>query len=217
MNTLSSPRVVRVLDRLFAEADASEPAMDAAVAGTDVSAMITSRTGYREFYGLLKEIPLPVSRETGTLLYMLVRSARAQSVLEFGTSFGVSTTYLASALRDNGGGRIITTEFEASKVERACKNLTEAGLIDLVEIREGDALQTLARDLPETLDVVLLDGAKALYANVLALAEPRLRPGSLVLADDARYCAEFVNRMRGAADSYVSVPLAGDLEMAMRL
>jgi len=73
MNTLSSPRVVRVLDRLFAEADASKPAIDAVVAGTDVSAMITSRTGNREFYGLLKEIPLPVSRETGALLYALVR------------------------------------------------------------------------------------------------------------------------------------------------
>lgn len=217
MNILSSPRVVRVLDRLFAEADASEPAMDAAVAGTDVPAMITSRTGYREFYGLLKEIPLPVSRETGALLYMLVRATRAQSVLEFGTSFGVSTTYLAAALCDNGGGRVITTEFEASKVDRARKNLTEAGLIDLVEIREGDALQTLARDLPETLDVVLLDGAKALYTDVLALVEPRLRPGSLVLADDARHCTDFVNRMREATDRYVSVPLAGDLEMAMRL
>jgi predicted O-methyltransferase YrrM len=64
---------------------------------------------------------------------------------------------------------------------------------------------------------VLLDGAKALYADVLALVESRLRPGTLVLADDARYCAEFVNRMRAAADSYVSVPLAGDLEIAMRL
>jgi predicted O-methyltransferase YrrM len=217
MTILSSPRVAQVLDRLFAEADASEPAMNAVVAGTDVSTMITSRTGYREFYALLKEIPLSVSRETGALLYSLARATRAQAVLEFGTSFGVSTIYLAAALRENGGGRIITTEFEASKVERARKNLTEAGLIDLVEIREGDALQTLAHDLPETLDVVLLDGAKALYADVLALVEPRLHPGSLVLADDARHCADFVNRMREAVDSYVSVPLAGDLEMAMRL
>jgi predicted O-methyltransferase YrrM len=217
MNTLSSPRVVRVLDRLFAESDASEPAMNAAVAGADVSSMITSRTDYRKFYGLLKEIALPVSRETGALLYMLVRAARVHSILEFGTSFGVSTIYLAAGLRDNGGGHVITTEFETSKVERARENLTEAGLIDLVEIREGDALQTLARDLPDSLDVVLLDGAKALYADVLALVESRLHPGSLVLADDARFCAEFVNKMREAAASYISIPLAGDLEMAMRL
>jgi len=50
-----------------------------------------------------------------------------------------------------------------AKVARARDNLTAGGLIDLVEIREGDAPQTLARDLPERIDLLLLDGAKALY------------------------------------------------------
>ncbi len=132
--------------------DASEPALNAAVAGANVSETITSRTAYREFYGLLKETPLPVSRDTGVLLYMLVRATRTTSVLEFGTWFGLSKIYLAKVLPDNGGGGVITTELEASKVERARENLTEAGLIGLVETREGDALQTLATELPEMLD-----------------------------------------------------------------
>jgi len=215
-NTLNSPQIAGLLDRLFNEADASTPALEA-VAQSDASRLLTSRTGYREFYGLLKDIPLPVSRETGHLLYMLTRSTGARHVLEFGTSFGVSTIYLAAALRDNGGGRVITTEFESSKAARARENLTEAGLIDLVEIREGDALETLAHDLPEILDLVLLDGAKALYADILQRIEGCLRPGSLVLADDARHCQEFVSRMRSHANRYLSVPLAGDLEIAMRL
>ena len=215
-NTLNSPHIVRLLDRLFAEADASEPALDA-VRQSDASQLITSKTGYRQFYGLLKDIPLPVSRETGSLLYMLARSTHARSILEFGASFGISTIYLAAALRDNGGGRIVTTEFEPSKAARARENLTEAGLIELVEIREGDALETLAIELPETFDLVLLDGAKSLYADILQCVEARLRPGSLVVADDARYCAEFVSHMRSHADRYASVPLAGDLEMSMRL
>lgn len=216
MNTLASRQVVQLLDRLFTEADASEPALES-VAQSDAFRLLTSRTRYRHFYGLLKDIPLPVSRETGALLYMLTRSTRAQSIVEFGTSFGVSTIYLAAALRDNGGGWIITTEFEPSKAALARKHLTEAGLIDLVEIREGDALETLAHDLPETLDIVLLDGAKALYADVLTLVEGRLRPGSAVLADDANHCQEFVRRMRSAPHQYMSVPLAGDLEISMRL
>lgn len=216
MNTLNSPQIVQVLDRLFNEANASEPALQA-VAQSDASRLINSKTGYREFYGLLKDIPIPVSRETGHLLYMLTRSTRAQSILEFGTSFGVSTIYLVAALRDNGGGRIITTEFELSKAARARENLTEAGLIDLVELREGDALETLAHDLPETLDLVLLDGAKALYADIFQRVEAYLRPGSIVLADDAHYCPEFVNQIRSDTKRYLSVPLAGDLEMAMRL
>lgn len=215
-NTLHSPPIVQLLDRLFTEAHASEPAMQA-VAQSDASHLLTSRTGYRQFYGLLKDIPLPVSRETGELLYMLTRSTRAQSILEFGTSFGVSTLYLAAALRDNGGGRILTTEFESSKAARARENLAGAGLLDLVEIREGDALETLSRDLPETVDLLLLDGAKALYADILQRVETRLRPGSLVLADDARHCPEFVSRMRSAGSRYLSVPLAGDLEISMLL
>jgi len=215
-NTLSSPHIVQLLDRLFSEADASEPALEA-VSRSSVSSLITSRTAYREFYGLLRDVPLPVSRETGTLLYMLARSTRAQSILEFGTSFGVSTIYLAAALRDDGGGRIITTEFESSKAARARGNLTEAGLIDLVEIREGDALETLTQDLPDCLDLVLLDGAKALYVDILDRIEGCLRPGSLVLADDAHRCPEFVDRVRSNGKRYLCVPLSGDLEMCMRL
>jgi predicted O-methyltransferase YrrM len=216
VNTLTSPHIIEQLDRLFKEADRSEPALEA-VAQSEASHLLTSRTGYRQFYGLLKDVPLPVSRETGVLLYMLTRATRAQSVLEFGTSFGVSTIYFAAALRDNGGGRIITTEFEPSKAARAREHLTQAGLIDLVEIREGDALETLAHDLPDTLDLVLLDGAKALYADILHLVESRLRPGSLLIADDTHRCPEFVSRMRSNADKYLSVPLTGDLEMSMRL
>jgi predicted O-methyltransferase YrrM len=177
----------------------------------------TSKSGYRQFYGLMKDIPLPVSRETGTLLYMLTRSTRAQSILEFGTSYGVSTIYLAAALRDNGGGRIITTEFESSKVERARQHLTEAGLMDFVEIREGDALQTLAHNLPETLDLVLLDGAKALYRDILECVDQRLHPGSLVIADDTHRCPEYVQRIRSQANKYLSVPVTGDVELSMRL
>jgi predicted O-methyltransferase YrrM len=215
-NTLSSPHIVSLLDRLFAASDASEVALEA-VAQSDAGRLITSRTGYRELYTLLKDIPIPVSRETGALLYMLTRATRARFIVEFGASFGISTIYLAAALRDNGGGRIVTTEFEPSKVARAREHLTEAGLIDLVEIREGDALETLARDLPPTLDLVLLDGAKALYADVFDRIEPHLRPGSLILADDARHCPDFVSRMRSNPHLYQSVPLAGDLEMSMRL
>jgi predicted O-methyltransferase YrrM len=215
-NTLLSPHITQLLDRLFAESDASEPALEA-VAHSDAGRLITSKTGYRQLYSLLKNIAIPVSRETGALLYMLTRSTRPQSIVEFGTSFGISTIYTAAALRDNGSGRIISTEFEPSKAARARQHLTEAGLIDLVEIREGDALQTLARDLPRTLDLVLLDGAKGLYADIFDRLEPRLHPGSLILADDARHCPDFVSRMRSDTYRYLSVPLAGDLELSMRL
>src|ERR1700761_5703250 len=86
------------------------------------SAIDAGSTDYREFYAAARDDYLAVSRETGRLLY------------------------LAAGLRYNGGGRLITSEFEPSKVERARANFVVAGLDDLIEVREGDALQTLSKD-----------------------------------------------------------------------
>jgi predicted O-methyltransferase YrrM len=63
----------------------------------------------------------------------------------------------------------------------------------------------------------ITDGAKALYTDVLHLIEARLQPGSLVFADDAHRCLLFGCRMRSDAHHYLSVRLAGDLEISMRL
>lgn len=152
MTTLTTTPLAPLLVRLFEEAaSATSPALSS-VSGEERLRLLTSKTEYLDLYARLKDLWLPVSREAGHLLYMLARSTRARDIVEFGTSFGISTLHLAAALRDNGGGRLITTEFEPSKVARARRHLTEGGLIDLVEMREGDALQTLAVDLPETID-----------------------------------------------------------------
>ncbi|WP_226467190.1 O-methyltransferase [Luteimonas panaciterrae] len=176
-----------------------------------------SKTEYLDYYSRMKDLPLPVSRETGTLLYMLARGCGARTIVEFGTSFGISTLHLAAALRDNGGGRLITTEFEPSKVVRARENLTAGGLIDLVEIREGDALQTLSADLPETIDLLLLDGAKGLYPEILNLVESRLRPGAFIVADNADYSPDYLAHVRSPANGYLSTPFGEDVELSMRI
>jgi predicted O-methyltransferase YrrM len=218
MTTLTSTPLAPLLARLFDEADVASPMTNpafAAVSPEDRAQLMQSKTGYLEFYGALKDYPLPVSREAGLLLYMLARSCRARTIVEFGTSFGISTLHLAAALRDNGGGRLITSEFEPSKVARARENLTAGGLIDLVEIREGDALQTLSVDLPDQIDLVLLDGAKGLYPDILGLLESRLRPGALIVADNADYSPDYLARVRGAA-GYMSTPFGEDVELSMR-
>ena len=222
MTTLTTAPLALLLDRLFAEAEAPpSPATQGALARltpaerSHLSAS-TTESNYRTFYGLAKDAYLAVSRETGTLLYLLARTAGARSMVEFGTSFGVSTLHLAAGLRDNGGGRIITTEFVPSKAARARENFAAGGLADLIELREGDAVQTLSRDLPGQVDLVLLDGAKGLYPAVLALLEERLRPGALVVADNADRSPEYLRRVRSAPDRYVSVPFAADVELSMR-
>jgi predicted O-methyltransferase YrrM len=86
-----------------------------------------------------------------------------------------------------------------------------------VEIREGDALQTLSSGLPETIDLLLLDGAKSLYPEILSLVESRLRPGAFILADDADHSPEYVAWVRSPANGYLSTPFADDIELSIRV
>ncbi|ADP71831.1 O-methyltransferase family 3 [Rhodomicrobium vannielii ATCC 17100] len=218
MTTLTNSPLSPLLDRLFEEEAASSPLSSpvmAALSPEDRARLMQSKTAYRELYGRLKDFPLAVSRETGALLYMLARACGARTIVEFGTSFGISTLHLAAALRDNGGGRLITSEFELSKVARARENLKSGGLLDLVELREGDALQTLSVNLPETIDLLLLDGAKALYPDILSLVEGRLRPGALIVADNADHSPDYLARVRSPANGYMTVPFAEDVELSM--
>jgi len=220
MTTLTTPPLATLLTQLFRDAQASSAALDQQstnISAEDRTRLMTSKTEYRLMYERMKDFHLAVSPATGTLLYMLARSSKACSIVEFGTSFGISTLHMAAALRDNGGGRIISTEFEPSKIVRAQANIAAAGLADLVEIRAGDALQTLAGDLPDHIDLVLLDGAKSLYPQVLTLLEPRLRQGALIVADNADWCPEYLARVRTAGGGYLSVPFDSDVELSIKL
>ena len=85
--------------------------------------------------------------------------------MEFGTSYGISTVYLAAGVTDNGTGHVMTTELSSRKVEAAGSNLKEAGVDAPVTILEGDALETLV-DMPGPIGLVLLDGWKDLCLPV---------------------------------------------------
>jgi predicted O-methyltransferase YrrM len=217
MTTLTTQPLASLLERLADEAgSATSLALDD-MSDDERTRLMHSKTDYLDLYGRLKDLWLPVSRETGLLLYMLARSSNAHAIVEFGMSFGISTLHLAAALRDNGGGRLITSEFELSKVARARRHLAEGGLADLVEIREGDALETLGTGLPEHVDLLLLDGAKALYPDILDLVEGRLRPGAIVVADNADYSPDYLARVRAPGGGYLSVPFGPDVEVSMRV
>ncbi|HVJ41631.1 MAG TPA: class I SAM-dependent methyltransferase [Dongiaceae bacterium] len=218
--TLTAAPLAPLLQKLFADAAATAARMETDIADlseAELAEMMRSKTDYRALYARAKEYHLAVSPETARLLYMLARSMGARHIVEFGTSFGISTLHLAAALRDNGGGHLISSELEPSKAAAARANIAAAGLSDLVEIREGDALQTLARDLPAVIDLVLLDGAKGLYPDILDLLEPRLRPGALILADNANWSPDYLARVRSAQSGYLSIPVAADIELSLRL
>ena len=219
MTTLNTAPLAGLLHQLFIDADATSAMFKQqldAMPAEQRAAMMASKDDYIAFYSRAKDVHLAVSRETGRLLYMLARATNARTIIEFGSSFGVSTLHLAAALRDNGGGKLITTEFEPTKITRTRANIAASGLADLVEIREGDALETLAQQrLPQSIDFVLLDGAKGLYPDILSLVEERLRVGALIVADNAHWSPDYLARVR--SQGYMSVPFAEDIELSMRV
>lgn len=158
----------------------------------------------------------------GELLYLTARAIDAQRVVEFGTSFGISSIYLAAAMRDNGG-QFVGSELQAKKAAVARRNLEEAGLAEFAEVREGDALQTLL-DLPAPVDLVFLDGWKELYVPMVELLRPKLRKGSVVVADDILFppfvkktMAHYVGYMRDPRNGFQSttLKLGGGIEYSV--
>ncbi len=147
----------------------------------------------------LGEFYLAVSPDEGEWLYLMARLARARYVVEFGTSFGVSTLYLAAAARANGG-RVATTEVHPEKCAVLRQTFAEAEVSDVVTLLEGDARETLAR-LSMPVDLLFLDGWKSQYLPVFELLKDRLVPGALVLADncDHEAAADYVAAMTDPA------------------
>jgi predicted O-methyltransferase YrrM len=181
--SLRDPRVRAVLDRLH-RAARMDTLRFIHLAPRVVSGLLRRKTFAESVTPeAMKDCYIPVSRDQGRFLYLTARALGARRIVEFGTSFGISTIYLAAAVRDNGGGMVIGTELEPSKHERAVAHIGEAGLGDAVEVRLGDAVETL-KEVPEPLDLVFLDGWKDLYMPVLELLKPKLRPGAVVLADN---------------------------------
>jgi predicted O-methyltransferase YrrM len=154
----------------------------------------------------LSDFYLPVTPDAGRLLYALVRAAKPGTIVEFGMSLGISAIHLASAVRDNGAGRVVTTELSAAKVTAAKNTFVETGLDDLITVLEGDALTTLA-DLDGPVEFVLLDGWKELYLPVTKLLEPRLSAGALIVADNTSMddTRPYLDHVRDPGNGYVSV------------
>lgn len=179
-STLQSDDVQAVLADLLALAASEDEAAKVRVRAREASLGV--RLYGRERAELGASAPLSVKPTVGRVLYALTLALRPSLVVEFGTSLGCSTIYLASALRDVGGGSIISTELLAQKASRALENLVRAGLADLVEVRVGDALSTLA-DLDARVDLLFLDGSNDLYLPVLDMIAPRLSARALIVAD----------------------------------
>jgi len=220
MSTLESPPVAGLLRQLFAQADQDDPAAFERVNAT--LKRLPHPPDQRQRAELMRNVYMPVSPDVGRLLYVLARNRGAKVIVEFGTSFGISGIHLAAAVRDAGGGRVVATELDPIKAERAAQNFRAAGLSELIDLRVGDAFETLKSGVGGSIDLLLLDGWKEAYLPMLRLLEPQLSPGALVVADDLAIAPEaltpYLEYVRQPGNGYVSVelPLGDRIEISLR-
>ncbi len=225
---LNDPKLEALLDRLHSQSDGQTEATNAYFAkrakeGTLDSDNLFDEDTHRFFSDKL----VALDRDKAEFCYQLCRSLRAERVVEAGTSFGISTLYLAAAVRDNAtaagveNGVVIGTEYEPKKAEAARGNFREAGLTDWIELREGDLRETL-RDVGGPVDFMLVD-IWEVALPALERVSPSLRTGAIVVCDNTTAHADayrdyfaFIhdpqNRLRS-----VTLPFDGGFELTVRV
>lgn len=208
---LPDPNVRALLGRLHRRADAETPRLFLQFLDQLPRLALGRAIPWERFGRRLDDKFLCLDRSQGVFCYLLARALGARRIVEFGTSFGVSTIYLALAVRENGGGRVVGTERVPAKAATARAHLQEAGLAEYVEIREGDARETL-RDLDGPIDLLLNDGFPPAMLPVAKLVTPLLRRGGVVVSDNVGAFwadhGEYLAWLRDPANGFASGMLA---------
>lgn len=220
---LDDPALEALLERLHAESDAQVEGLVDYFARRAREGTLGGARLDEDAHRFLADQLVALDREKALLCYQLCRALRARTVVEAGTSHGVSTLYLAAAVRDNGGegAIVIGTEYEPAKAKAARANFEAAGLSGYVELREGDLRETL-RELPEPVDFLLLD-VWEVALPALERVEPRLRPGAIVACDNTAAHAEhyrgYFRFLEERRDRFrtMTLPFEGGLELTVRV
>jgi predicted O-methyltransferase YrrM len=223
-SVLNDPKLEALLDRLHSQSDGQIDETNAYFAkraqeGTLDSDNLFDDDTHRFFSDKL----VALDRDKAEFCYQLCRSLRAERVVEAGTSFGVSTLYLAAAVRDNAvdGGVVIGTEYEPKKAEAARANFKQAGLEPWIELREGDLRETLL-DVGGPVDFMLVD-IWEVALPALERVSQSLRPGAIVVCDNTAAHAdayrEYFEFVHAPANRFrtMTLPFEGGFELTVRV
>jgi predicted O-methyltransferase YrrM len=184
MNSLKDDlRLRQVLDRLHARSEAQIPALTAHFqehGGASIRGTAREIANGRLFW---QDKLVALDRIKAEFCYMTCRAIGATRAVEAGTSFGVSTLYLAAAIRDNGGGTVVATEYEPQKAKAARAHWEDAGLSALIELREGDLRESL-KTLKGPIDFLLMDIWTPMARPALERVAPHMRSGAVIIADN---------------------------------
>ncbi|KAL1963033.1 hypothetical protein VTN77DRAFT_8781 [Rasamsonia byssochlamydoides] len=210
------PHILSLLSRLHKESKAQESAL---------SEDFKDRT----FDEVMRDKFIALDEDKAQFLFQLCRAINAKTVVEDGTSYGVSTIYLALAVSANvaatgGQGRVIATEHEPTKATKSREYWQECGDIvsGVIALRGGDLRETLKQDLGDV-DLLLLDIWTEMALPTLKLVQPSMRRGAVVIADNTIGAAEqyrdLLNYMRGTDSGFtnLTLPYSRGLEMSVYL
>jgi predicted O-methyltransferase YrrM len=229
MTILNDPHLERLLDRLHERSDAQTPAIREYRAERDKAVDRTPEEQAALTKAFLADKIYALDRDKAEFCYHICRTIDARRVVEIGTSYGVSTLYLAAAVRDNvrstgGSGVVIGTEYEPEKARAAREHFDEVGLSSFIDLREGDLRETL-RQIEGPVDFMLVDIWIPMARPALELVAPHLRPRAVVTCDntgleDERVAyADYFAFINDAAQGFrtMTLPFSGGLEMSVRL
>jgi len=226
-SVLNDPKLERLLARLHRQSNAQLKPMDKYFAEFPRKTKPADRLAAAKKY--LSDKLVALEPDKAQFCYQLCRAVNARRIVEAGTSYGVSTLYLAAAARDNvreGGGTavVIGTEYEPAKAKAARANFAKAGLSEFIDLREGDVRETL-KDIGGPVDFMLIDIWVEMACPVLERVAPHLHPGSIVVTDNTaspmwndgykdyfKFIADPANRLRT-----MTLPFSGGFELTVRV
>src|SRR6266446_9808644 len=224
MSVLHDPLLERLLAKLHAESDAQNAAIRDHYDERDRSVGRSPEDQDARTKTFLSNKLYALDRDKAEFCYQLCRAIDARRIVEIGTSYGVSTIYLAAALRDNlgaaGGERVVIgTEHEPEKARAARAHFQGAGLTRFIDLREGDLRETLGR-IDGPADFMLVDIWITMARPALELVTPHLRSGAIVISDNTeRYRSEYADYL-AFLDAHdfrtMTLPFDGGLEMSVR-
>jgi predicted O-methyltransferase YrrM len=215
LSVIADPQLKALLDGLHARSDGQV---------ADLERFDRDRATASELKAFLGDKLVALDRDKAEFCYQLCRATDARRIVEIGTSFGVSTLYLAAAVRDNirasgGTGGVIGTEYEPAKANAARAHFEQAGLSGLIDLREGDLRETLST-IEGPVDFMLVDIWIRMARPALELVTPRLRRGAIVICDNtARYRTEYADYFAFLGSNgfrTMTLPFDGGLELSIR-
>ena len=226
MSILHDPALERLLAGLHARSDAQLPALQSYADRRGLVVKPTAADEAADLKSFRSDKLVALDRDKAQFCYQLCRATKVRRIVEIGTSYGVSTLYLAAAVRDNirlagGEGVVIGTEYEPEKARAARAHFEEAGLSRFIDLRQGDLRETLKR-IDGPIDFMLVDIWISMARPALELVAPHLKPGAIIICDNTEQFrsayADYFTFLNDPANGFrtMTLPFEGGLEMSVR-